>query len=142
MCRGLCSWRCSPSSLELSAQAAEAPPTKLVCQLMPCTACAALVSNVRSHVQAVCLHGSMAPRLLGLCSNFKPASAHTLRWGRHARERYVVWDPCLLEPSVSFRSAHDPGRTRTCNLWFQRPTPYPLGHRAMLGNIFRFIHEM
>ena len=24
----------------------------------------------------------------------------------------------------------DPGRTRTCNLWFQRPTPYPLGHRA------------
>ena len=27
---------------------------------------------------------------------------------------------------------HDPGRTRTCNLWFRRPTPYPLGHRAML----------
>ena len=25
----------------------------------------------------------------------------------------------------------DPGRTRTCNLWFRRPTPYPLGHRAM-----------
>jgi len=25
---------------------------------------------------------------------------------------------------------HDPGRTRTCNLWFRRPTPYPLGHRA------------
>ena len=24
----------------------------------------------------------------------------------------------------------DPGRTRTCNLWFRRPTPYPLGHRA------------
>ena len=23
-----------------------------------------------------------------------------------------------------------PGRTRTCNLWFRRPTPYPLGHRA------------
>ena len=22
------------------------------------------------------------------------------------------------------------GRTRTCNLWFRRPTPYPLGHRA------------
>ena len=27
-------------------------------------------------------------------------------------------------------SMHDPGRTRTCNLWFRRPTPYPLGHRA------------
>ena len=26
----------------------------------------------------------------------------------------------------------DPGRTRTCNLWFRRPTPYPLGHRAPL----------
>ena len=25
---------------------------------------------------------------------------------------------------------NDPGRTRTCNLWFRRPTPYPLGHRA------------
>ena len=25
----------------------------------------------------------------------------------------------------------DPGRTRTCNLWFRRPTPYPLGHRAV-----------
>jgi hypothetical protein len=25
---------------------------------------------------------------------------------------------------------NDPGRTRTCNLWLRRPTPYPLGHRA------------
>ena len=25
---------------------------------------------------------------------------------------------------------YDPGRTQTCNLWFRRPTPYPLGHRA------------
>ena len=25
---------------------------------------------------------------------------------------------------------NDPGRTRTCNLWFRGPTPYPLGHRA------------
>ena len=28
------------------------------------------------------------------------------------------------------RAKDDPGRTRTCNLWFRRPTPYPLGHRA------------
>ena len=27
-------------------------------------------------------------------------------------------------------NVNDPGRTRTCNLWFRRPTPYPLGHRA------------
>ena len=26
----------------------------------------------------------------------------------------------------------DPGRTRTCNLWFRRPTPYPLGHRTCM----------
>ena len=25
---------------------------------------------------------------------------------------------------------NDPGRTRTCNLRFRRPTPYPLGHGA------------
>jgi hypothetical protein len=35
--------------------------------------------------------------------------------------------PC--HPVVRHLS-HDPGRTRTCNLWFRRPTPYPLGHRA------------
>ena len=28
-------------------------------------------------------------------------------------------------------SGNDPGKTRTCNLWFRRPTPYPLGHRAL-----------
>ena len=34
--------------------------------------------------------------------------------------------------SMGVRAAipNDPGRTRTCNLWFRRPTPYPLGHRA------------
>ena len=25
---------------------------------------------------------------------------------------------------------YEPGRTRACNLWFRRPTPHPLGHRA------------
>ena len=31
---------------------------------------------------------------------------------------------------TQFRKTSDPGRTRTCNLWFRRPTPYPLGHWA------------
>ena len=35
-------------------------------------------------------------------------------------------DPPCVDPAGS----DDPGRTRTCNLWFRRPTPYPLGHRA------------
>ena len=30
---------------------------------------------------------------------------------------------------------YDPGRTRTCNLWFRRPTPYPLGHRARCNGV-------
>ena len=30
----------------------------------------------------------------------------------------------------SLKTLFDPGRTRTCNLWFRRSTPYPLGHRA------------
>ena len=33
----------------------------------------------------------------------------------------------------------DPGRTRTCNLWFRRPTPYPLGHRALNGRLDRVL---
>ena len=27
-------------------------------------------------------------------------------------------------------TSYDPGRTRASNLWFRRPTPYPLGHRT------------
>ena len=28
--------------------------------------------------------------------------------------------------------SHDLGKTRACNLWLRRPTPYPLGHRAYI----------
>ena len=31
---------------------------------------------------------------------------------------------------IQLQRMHDPGRPRACNLWFRRPTPYPLGHRA------------
>ena len=38
----------------------------------------------------------------------------------------------LHEVSASKRRTWvDPGRTRACNLWFRRPTPYPLGHRTL-----------
>ena len=36
----------------------------------------------------------------------------------------------LLGNALPGVEKRDPGRTRTCNLWFRRPTPYPLGHRA------------
>ena len=34
-----------------------------------------------------------------------------------------------------FQGINDPGRTRTCNLWFRRPTPYPLGHRTLAAQL-------
>ena len=34
------------------------------------------------------------------------------------------------------KDQNDPGRTRTCNLWFRRPTPYPLGRRATARQSF------
>ena len=41
----------------------------------------------------------------------------------------------LCEPSVCYGLRDDPGRTRTCNLWFRGPTPYPLCHRAIWGTV-------
>ena len=35
---------------------------------------------------------------------------------------------CITRTSLYKRV--DPCRTRTCNLWFRKPTPYLLGHRA------------
>ena len=35
-------------------------------------------------------------------------------------------------PYAPGANIRDPGRTRTCNLWFRWPTPYPLGHKAKL----------
>ena len=37
--------------------------------------------------------------------------------------------------SGSMWAKGDPGRTRTCNLWFRRPTPYPLGQGALLKSL-------
>ena len=39
------------------------------------------------------------------------------------------WSQCAACSLVTMHQS-DPGRTRTCNLWFRRPTPYPLGHLA------------
>ena len=47
--------------------------------------------------------------------------------------------PCFEQASAALlhscyhffqQQFYDPGRTRTCNLWFRRPTSYPLGHRT------------
>ena len=48
--------------------------------------------------------------------------------GNSARK---CWAECQRRGKRQEVYACDPGRTRTCNLWFRRPTPYPLGHRAL-----------
>ena len=50
-------------------------------------------------------------------------------------EWWLMWQPtdtsCPIESPGTGTGGHlDPGRTRTCNLWFRGPTPYPLGHRT------------
>ncbi len=55
------------------------------------------------------------------------------RWPRqhqeqHGDEQRRSLTHCVLV--LRARCGSDPGRTRTCNLWFRGPTPYPLGHRA------------
>ena len=68
--------------------------------------------------------------------------------------RHIHWatGPVIISPRWSWISAHlssfrifelakktkdnnDPGRTRTYNLRFRRPTPYPLGHGTDLNTV-------
>ena len=92
---------------------------------------AALVSTIRTNVQAVGFHASKGPGLQGDRARTSGHQRQTLRAGADIPDSATLSSPpCLLGPSVSLRTAYDPGRTRTCNLWFRRSTPYPLGHRA------------
>ena len=51
---------------------------------------------------------------------------------RHATAVFRAGFCCSAAQCYHFfqQQFYDPGRTRTCNLWFRRPTPYPLGHRT------------
>ena len=51
---------------------------------------------------------------------------------RHATAVFRAGFCCSAAQCYHFfqQQFYDPGRTRTCNLWFWRPTPYPLGHRT------------
>ena len=40
------------------------------------------------------------------------------------------FDCAKVVEGSEFGKSYDPARTRTLNLRFRRPTPYPLGHRA------------
>ena len=37
----------------------------------------------------------------------------------------------IFHPKISLRIKADLARDRTWNLWFRRPTPYPLGHKVL-----------
>ena len=62
-----------------------------------------------------------------VCSSSAPAF-QTGNFGKKATR--------LPPTSSGFLERADLGRTRTCNLWFRRPTPYPLGHRATARQSF------
>ena len=83
------------------------------------------------------------------CWNSQCSRAHNRNQhdtGRIRTHNLLIWSQmryrCATEPddwanksaSSSRRGSrvrqNDPGRTRTCNLRFRRPTPYPLGHKA------------
>lgn len=51
---------------------------------------------------------------------------------RHTIALARAGSSCRAAHSCDFlqQQLYDPGRTRACNLWFRRPTPYPLGHRT------------
>ena len=51
---------------------------------------------------------------------------------RHATAVFRAGFCCSAAQCYHFfqQQFYDPGRTQTCNLWFRRPTPYPLGHRT------------
>ena len=74
--------------------------------------------------------------LCGACRSgppWKNPCASRARPRRQALKKLRLRSPDradLCEPSVCDGCRNDPGRTQTCNLWFRRPTPYPLGHRA------------
>ena len=68
----------------------------------------------RSHNPKV-VSSILTRRIFGMIPNCRTAGL---------QERHSERKSCLQ------RKKCDPGRTRTCNLWFRRPTPYPLGHRA------------
>ena len=91
------------------------------------------------------------PQPLGQSVHVGPRRCHdTMRDGNEAPPRAQPFCcscgaiggglPTLLSPALpavpqmaiqyDTHRCNDPGRTRTCNLWFRRPTPYPLGHRA------------
>ena len=51
---------------------------------------------------------------------------------RHATAVFRAGFCCSAAQCYHFfqQQFYDPGRTRACNLWLRRPTPYPLGHRT------------
>ena len=80
----------------------------------PARAAIAQLAARRSHNPKV-VSSILTRRIFGMIPNCRIAGL---------QERHSERKSCLQ------RKKCDPGRTRTCNLWFRRPTPYPLGHRA------------
>ena len=101
------------------------------CRLVECRP----VTSVCEYQYCSC-QGRSTSAVACSCTALASASVAFLWLSRQRSE-----GPRVIESAASYWSwqctpksqcmcIHDPGRTRTCNLWFRRPTPYPLGHRA------------
>ena len=59
-----------------------------------------------------------------------------IHYATRARRHYQILEVHFHRAKIkSTPRKNDPGRTRTYNLRFRRPMPYPLGHRASTKNI-------
>ena len=102
-------------------------------------------NRTRDHLIAAALYSQMLYQLSysrsvgkGTCSR---SFGDALRVCPSSALAPQIWNlakkaSCLCPTSKGFFEKADPGRTRTCNLWFRRPTPYPLGHRATARQSF------
>ena len=76
------------------------------------------------------LRGSTSRSCVALSSKQRQQKDKQWRGMRPKRGRSSSDATRRCDHWCNFPCMNDPGRTRTCNLWFRRPTPYPLGHRA------------
>ena len=95
--------------------------------------------NTRSRARAP-LAAAAAERARGTQAGLRSSCSQSVAFAQEASQRGQLLSLARASPFLYVLAVHhhDPGRTRTCNLWFRRPTPYPLGHRATCVSLAMF----
>ena len=102
----------------------------------------AVPSSEAAHHQAPYKHDSLPERPKGVDSSSTSASCMgsnpmAVISAACCGQFVKLWQRCACKHNLNIPPSGphklDPGRTRACNLWFRRPTPYPLGHRPLSG---------